>query len=81
MSRAAGLKVSPLMCAEAVPWRCHPSLVADALLVRRHSVEDIVGRFASSDTPADAVRAGARHADQLPGHASVNQMEEISWLR
>lgn len=23
-----------LMCAEAVPWRCHRSLVADALLVR-----------------------------------------------
>jgi uncharacterized protein (DUF488 family) len=25
---------SALMCAEAVPWRCHRSLVADALLVR-----------------------------------------------
>ena len=24
----------PLMCAEAVPWRCHRSLIADALLVR-----------------------------------------------
>jgi uncharacterized protein (DUF488 family) len=23
-----------IMCAEAVPWRCHPSLVADALCVR-----------------------------------------------
>jgi uncharacterized protein (DUF488 family) len=23
-----------IMCAEAVPWRCHRSLVADALLVR-----------------------------------------------
>jgi uncharacterized protein (DUF488 family) len=22
------------MCAEAVPWRCHRSLIADALLVR-----------------------------------------------
>jgi uncharacterized protein (DUF488 family) len=25
---------SALMCAEAVPWRCHRSLVADALLIR-----------------------------------------------
>lgn len=25
---------SAIMCAEAVPWRCHRSLVADALLVR-----------------------------------------------
>jgi uncharacterized protein (DUF488 family) len=32
-----------LMCAEAVPWRCHRSLIADALLVRGIRVEDIVG--------------------------------------
>ena len=32
-----------LMCAEAVPWRCHRSLVGDALLVRGVGVEDIVG--------------------------------------
>jgi uncharacterized protein (DUF488 family) len=31
-----------LMCAEAVPWRCHRSLIADALLVRRIQVEDIM---------------------------------------
>lgn len=30
-----------IMCAEAVPWRCHRSLVADALLVRNIPVEDI----------------------------------------
>jgi uncharacterized protein (DUF488 family) len=30
---AAALRVA-LMCAEAVPWRCHRSLIADALLVR-----------------------------------------------
>lgn len=31
-----------LMCAEAVPWRCHRSLIADALLVRGIKVEEIV---------------------------------------
>jgi hypothetical protein len=31
-----------LMCAEAVPWRCHRSLVADALVVRGIAVEHIV---------------------------------------
>ena len=31
-----------LMCAEAVPWRCHRSLIADALLVRGIHAEDIV---------------------------------------
>jgi uncharacterized protein (DUF488 family) len=30
-----------IMCAEAVPWRCHRSLVADALTVRGVAVEDI----------------------------------------
>ncbi len=31
-----------LMCAEAVPWRCHRSLIADALLVRNINVEEIL---------------------------------------
>jgi uncharacterized protein (DUF488 family) len=30
-----------IMCAEAVPWRCHRSLIADALLVRGLRVEEI----------------------------------------
>ncbi|MCE9629359.1 MAG: DUF488 domain-containing protein [Planctomycetia bacterium] len=32
-----------IMCAEAVPWRCHRSLIADALLVRGVAVNDIYG--------------------------------------
>ena len=32
-----------LMCAEAVPWRCHRWMIADALLVRGVRVEDIIG--------------------------------------
>jgi uncharacterized protein (DUF488 family) len=31
-----------IVCAEAVPWRCHRSLVGDALLVRNVSVIDIM---------------------------------------
>ena len=31
-----------LMCAEAVPWRCHRSLIADALLVRGIRTGDIM---------------------------------------
>ena len=33
-----------LMCAEAVPWRCHRSLIADALLARGFEVTEIIGR-------------------------------------
>ncbi len=32
-----------LMCAEAVPWRCHRSMIGDSLLVRGIAVEDIIG--------------------------------------
>ncbi len=35
-------KRSAIMCAEAVPWRCHRSLIADALLVRGFQVEHII---------------------------------------
>ena len=31
-----------LMCAEAVPWRCHRSLIGDALLIRGIRTEDIM---------------------------------------
>lgn len=31
-----------IMCAEAVPWRCHRSLIADALLVKDWSVRHIL---------------------------------------
>ncbi len=30
-----------ILCAEAVPWRCHRSLIGDALLVRRIGVEEL----------------------------------------
>ena len=32
-----------IMCAEAVPWRCHRSLIADALTVRGIEVRHIMG--------------------------------------
>ena len=40
--KLAGQKRSAIMCAEAVPWRCHRSLIADALTVRGIRVEDIM---------------------------------------
>ena len=40
--KLAGQKRSAIMCAEAVPWRCHRSLIADALTVRGIRVDDIM---------------------------------------
>jgi hypothetical protein len=62
-----------LMCAEAVPWRCHRSLVADALLVRGVAVSEITSGIRTrphSLTPWAEVKgtkitypsAGASHA-------------------
>jgi hypothetical protein len=48
-----------LMCAEAVPWRCHRSLIADALLVRGIRTEDIMSptrRQVHTMTPFAKVR-------------------------
>ncbi len=35
---------SALMCAEALPWRCHRSLIADALLARGWEVREILSK-------------------------------------
>lgn len=42
LMKLARQKRSAIMCAEAVPWRCHRSLIADALTVRGVQVEDIL---------------------------------------
>lgn len=41
--KLAAARPTALMCAEAVPWRCHRSLVADALLVRGIPALEIIG--------------------------------------
>ena len=41
LARAAG--TTAIMCAEAVPWRCHRSLIADALTARGIRVEHLLG--------------------------------------
>ncbi len=59
-----------VMCAEAVPWRCHRSLVADALAARGATVQHITGPSSASPhrmTPFAAVRDGRV---TYPGEAS-----------
>jgi uncharacterized protein (DUF488 family) len=47
-----------IMCAEAQPWRCHRSLIADALVARAVPVEHIMG-------------AGERRPHQPPPFARI----------
>jgi uncharacterized protein (DUF488 family) len=41
LMKIAKTKRTAIMCAEAVPWRCHRSLIGDALLARGYGVEEI----------------------------------------
>jgi uncharacterized protein (DUF488 family) len=60
-----------LMCAEAVPWRCHRSLIADALLARGIPTAEITSgvRVTPHVMPAWAKIRGARVT--YPGQADT----------
>lgn len=45
--KLASNKQTVIMCAEAVPWRCHRSLIGDALVIRDIQVEDIMSEKAT----------------------------------
>lgn len=54
-------EVTAIMCAEAVPWRCHRSLIGDALLIRGFEVTDIFTQKKASPhklTPFARVEGG-----------------------
>jgi uncharacterized protein (DUF488 family) len=45
LMRIADAARTAVMCAEAVPWRCHRSLIADALVSRGWEVRHITSRM------------------------------------
>jgi uncharacterized protein (DUF488 family) len=60
LSRASRVAI---MCAEAVPWRCHRSLIADALTVRGVGVEHIL--TAASRKPHVVTRFARVEGDKM----------------
>ena len=67
-----GEKRCAVMCAEAVPWRCHRSLLADALVARGIGVEHILGagrRNAHSLTPFAKIENGKVTYPEAKGQA------------
>lgn len=46
--KIAAAKNTAMMCAEAVPWRCHRSLIADALTKRKWTVYAIMSRTSAT---------------------------------
>jgi uncharacterized protein (DUF488 family) len=56
-------KPTAIMCAEAVPWRCHRSLIADALVSRGYEVRDIMS--ATSAKPHALMPMAKVHRGQI----------------
>jgi uncharacterized protein (DUF488 family) len=68
-----------IMCSEAVPWRCHRSLIADALTARGVAVEHILGadrRDAHRLTPFAHVE---RSTVTYPFHPDEQGCLQFSW--
>jgi uncharacterized protein (DUF488 family) len=42
LTQIASITPTVIMCAEAVPWRCHRSLIADAMMLQSWEVRDIL---------------------------------------
>ncbi len=57
--------VTAIMCAEAVPWRCHRQLISDALVARGH---DVVHILAPGKIETHTL---SEHARALPNHRLV----------
>lgn len=47
LEKIARVRKTAVMCAEAVPWRCHRSLIADALVKKGWVVRDIMSKTKS----------------------------------
>jgi uncharacterized protein (DUF488 family) len=61
LMKIASARKTVIMCAEAVPWRCHRSLIADALIKKGWIVRDIMSRTRATRhrlTPFLKVRKG-----------------------
>jgi uncharacterized protein (DUF488 family) len=42
LTKIASVKQTVIMCAEAIPWRCHRSLIGDSLTKKGWGVRDIM---------------------------------------
>ena len=63
-----------VMCAEAVPWRCHRSLVADALLARGIPVQEILS---VSRTQPHAMTPFAHVEGQRVSYPKASEQETL----
>jgi uncharacterized protein (DUF488 family) len=61
-----------IMCAEAVPWRCHRSLIADALIARKVAVLEIAN---AARTHPHAMTAFAKVSGQQVTYPALHSLD------
>ena len=69
LEKLAGRRKTAIMCAEAVPWRCHRSLIGDALTKQKRDVFDIMSLKTVSKhclTPFLRIKKGKLTYRELP---------------
>jgi uncharacterized protein (DUF488 family) len=49
LTRIASSAPTAIMCAEAVPWRCHRSLISDAMMLQGWQVRDILTKAPAAE--------------------------------
>jgi uncharacterized protein (DUF488 family) len=62
-----------VMCAEALPWRCHRSLIADALLVHRVTVLHIMSRTSVKEHALTTFAKVSGMAITYPGEGDTSK--------
>ena len=77
LEHLAGVRRIALMCAEAVPWRCHRHLLADSFIVRSWPVRHILdGGCAEHRLPPFAEPDGTRIVYPKGGPASRRCLDQ-----
>ena len=65
-----------IMCAEAVPWRCHRSLIADALILKGWQVEDILS---SAPASSHKLTPFLKPVNGQPTYPDPNESDSLSF--
>ena len=76
MANAAQIPTT-VMCAEAVPWKCHRSLIADALVARGCEVRHVLDRSTDPHTPIEFARVANGEVTYPPPRDTLTPQTEL----
>lgn len=70
LTEIASANETAIMCAEAVPWRCHRSLIADAMMLQGWEVRDILATAPANEHKLTPFLKIVNH---LPTYPAANE--------